>query len=176
MTSGVLRLWRHWRDQRGSATVEFVILFPLVFSMLMMGVEAGYVATQRITLERGMDVALRDVRLGHLPAGASREDFRARICEEAFLLKNCEERLLLEMRVISTTNWQFPSDTAPCIDLNATTAPATPFTLGAGSNVMYLRGCYLLRPMFPTTQWGLRLPLDTSGLFALRSTTGFVNE
>lgn len=160
----------------GSATVEFVIVFPVVISMLIMGAEAGFTAVQRISLERGVDIAVRDIRLGNLPEGTTHDEFRSRICDRVIALTNCEERLLLELRVINTNSWQLPDDQSACIDLEESIVPVTPFTVGAGENVMYLRACYLVSPIFPTTTLGLQLPLDSSGMFALRTSTGFVNE
>lgn len=167
---------RFWARSDGTATVEFAIMFPIVISFLIMGAEAGFTAVQRISLERGVDIAVRDIRLGSLPAGTTHDEFRSRICERVIALADCEERLLLELRVISTNTWALPIEQSTCIDLAEAIAPVTPFTVGAGENVMYLRACYLVSPIFPTTTFGLQLPLDSSGMFALRTSTGFVNE
>jgi len=156
--------------------VEFAILFPVFMSFLMMGAEAGYVSLQRVGLDRAINLAVRDVRLNRLPAGSSHDHLRSRICGFAIALPDCETNLLLEMRRIDTQSWTFPTDDSACINLAEDITPATPFTLGAGESIMYLRACYLVRPIFPTTTLGLRLPLDDAGLFALRATTGFVNE
>lgn len=160
----------------GSASVEFVILFPVVFSVFMMGVEVGWIAVQRVALDRAVDLSIRDVRLGRLPAQISHAEFRDRLCAQATLLANCETRLLIEMQRINMTDWSFPAERNACIDLGADIVPATAFSIGASSTIMYLRACYLVRPIFPTTGWGLQLPLDPSGMFALRTTTGFMNE
>ncbi|WP_296479072.1 TadE/TadG family type IV pilus assembly protein [Roseinatronobacter sp.] len=170
------RLRPFLRGADGSATVEFAILFPIVISMLIMGAEAGYTALQRITLERAVDIAVRDVRLGKVEDGTTHDEFRERVCERATLLPGCEDRLLLEMRTINAQTWNFPDELNACIDLAANITPVTPFSLGAGESVMYVRACYLVSPMFPTTALGLKLPLDDAGMFALRATTGFVNE
>lgn len=169
-------LRRFWRRAHGSATVEFVIMFPLVMSMLIMGAEAGWTAVQRISLERAMDLTVREVRLGNLPAHTTHDEFRARVCERSILLGNCNEQLLLEMRRIDTTHWAFPAQRNECIDLAENIIPITAFSVGSENSVMYLRACYLVRPIFPTTTLGLQLPLDASGMYALRTTTGFVNE
>ncbi len=171
-------LRRFLRQRDGSATVEFVIMFPLVISMLMMGAEAGLTSVQRIALERAVDITVREVRLGNLGQNTSHDAFRTMVCdnERTRLLSNCEERLLVEMRRVNGNNWGFLSQQADCIDLADEVAPVTPFTVGEGNSVMILRACYLVRPLFPTTSLGLQLPLDGSGMYALRTSTGFVNE
>lgn len=174
---GLRQAWRRfWHDREGSASVEIAIVLPLVLTLLIMGAEAGNTALQRISLERAVDIAVRDVRLGNLPQGTTHQQFRAHVCDRAMMLAACEERLLIEMRVIQTSNFALPAGDAPCIDLAQPIMPATSFTVGSGENVMYLRACYLMRPIFPTTSMGLQLPLDASGMFALRTVTGFVNE
>lgn len=170
------KLRRFFRRSDGSATVEFAILFPIFMSFLMMGAEAGYVSLQRVGLDRAINLAVRDVRLNRLPAGSSHDQLRSKICEFAIALPDCETHLLLEMRTINTQSWTFPTDTNACINLADNFTPVTLFTLGAGESVMYLRACYLVRPIFPTTRLGLQLPLDDAGMFALRATTGFVKE
>ena len=170
------RLRRFTRQCDGTATVEFAIMFPIVISMLIMGAEAGWTAVQRIALERAMDLTAREVRLGRLPANTSHAQFRTLVCGNSILLADCEERLLLEMREIDDVTWAFPTDRGACIDLADTVTPVTPFTVGSDNSVMYLRACYLVRPIFPTTALGLHLPLDASGMYALRTTTGFVAE
>ena len=167
---------RFWRRTDGSATVEFAILFPIMITLLIMGAEAGFVSLQRVALERAMDLAVRDVRLGVLSPGTTQPEFRARVCERSIMLAGCETRLLLEMRSIDTQTWTLPPRDTACIDLAKDITPATQFTVGAGESVMYLRGCYLVRPIFPTTTLGLQLPLDAAGMFSIRATTGFVNE
>ena len=172
----LLRLRRFGRRSEGSATVEFVIMFPLVISMLIMGAEAGWTAVQRIALERAMDLTVREVRLGTATAPRSHDEFRERLCERSILLADCNERLLLEMRRIDRNSWSFPTEQVDCIDLAQDFTPVTGFTLGSENSVMFLRACYLVRPIFPTTGMGLQLPLDASGMYALRTSTGFVNE
>lgn len=165
-----------WRQCDGSATLEFAIVVPVVLSLLIMGGDAGYTSLQRVALDRAVDVAVRDVRLGSLPQGMTHDAFRTHVCGQAIMLPGCEERLLIEMRVIQTSNFALPDGDAPCINMEEEIAPVTQFSLGAGDTVMYLRACYLMRPIFPTTSLGLQLPLDSSGMFALRTLTGFVNE
>ena len=78
---------------------------------------------------------------------------------------------------IDTQSWTFPTDDSACINLAEDITPATPFTLGAGESIMYLRACYLVRPIFfrpPLSGCGCHLM--TLDCFALRATTGFVNE
>lgn len=48
--------------QDGSATIEFVILFPGLMMLFLMGFEAGYYMVRNVSLERAVDMTVRDVR------------------------------------------------------------------------------------------------------------------
>ncbi|TVS04055.1 MAG: hypothetical protein EA407_05150 [Rhodobacteraceae bacterium] len=173
----ITRVWRRFgQSETGSATIEFVVLFPLVMSILLMGAESGWVMVQRVSLERAVDLSVRDIRLGRLAYGTTQEEFRSELCARANLLSHCDERLLIEMRRIDMQSWNFPQEPARCIDLSEPIAPPTIFTIAGSEALMLLRVCYLVRPIFPTTRLGLQLPLDGSGMFSLRTVSGFVTE
>ena len=57
------RVVRFRRDENGVATIEFVILFTPMIMMMLMGAEAGLLNLRHAMLERGVDVAMRAVRL-----------------------------------------------------------------------------------------------------------------
>ncbi len=170
-------LWcRFVASNAGSATVEFAVMFPVVASLMLMGADSGWLMIQRVSLERAVDLSVRDIRLGRLEYGATQEEFRAQVCERANLLTNCNERLLLEMRRISMSSWNFPEEPTRCIDLSEPITPLTIFTIGGNEDLMLVRACYLVRPIFPTSRLGLQLPLDSSGMYSLRTVSGFVTE
>lgn len=160
----------------GSATVEFTVLFPLLASIMLMGADSGWVMIQRVSLERALDLSVRDVRLGRLDADTTHAEFITQICDHANLLTHCNERLRLEMRRIDTQSWALPQEPVRCINLAEPISPPTIFSIPGNEAVMLLRACYLVRPIFPTTRWGLQLPLDEAGMFSLRSVSGFVTE
>ena len=48
--------------QDGSATIEFVILFPGIMTLFLMGFEAGYYMVRNVALERAVDIAIFTAR------------------------------------------------------------------------------------------------------------------
>ncbi len=59
--ANVMRRFRHNED--GSPTLEFVLLFLPCLMLPVSGVELGLLMTRHVMLERGIDMAVREVRL-----------------------------------------------------------------------------------------------------------------
>ena len=87
------------KRQDGNATIEFVILFPAFMTLFLTGFEAGFYMVRNVMLERAVDIAVRDVRLGNgnVPAFAA---LKKRICDEAGIIPDCMRTLQVEMRNI----------------------------------------------------------------------------
>jgi Flp pilus assembly protein TadG len=58
------RLFRFRRDEEGGIfLVEFCILVPILFGAFMMAVEMGLYSMRQMYLDRGVDIAVRYIRL-----------------------------------------------------------------------------------------------------------------
>jgi Flp pilus assembly protein TadG len=58
------------KEEEGSSTVEFVLYFTVFFFLLSAGIEMAYMNLRHAMLERGVDLATRDIRLssGNIPS------------------------------------------------------------------------------------------------------------
>jgi Flp pilus assembly pilin Flp len=167
-------LRRFRRDDSGAATVEFVIIAPLVFVVVFSVFESGWLMTQYMMLDRGLDLAVRDVRLGIDPE-ADHDSIRDAVCENAHILKDCRNSLVLEMIPIASAA-DVPSTTAPCVDRSSDDKTVTTFSTGTRSAIMYVRACAIIDPIFPGMGLGLQLNKDATGGYALLASAAFVNE
>jgi Flp pilus assembly pilin Flp len=163
------------RDERGTATIEFVVVFPAFVFVLLAGLESGITLTKKVMLERSLDLAVRDLRLGMFE-NPTHPLLRDRICQRSVVLGNCSDDLLLELLVVDKADWTLPTQTAPRIDRSEEIAPLTTFNPGGSNQVILVRACMLIDPLFPTTPMGLGLTLDPSVAFALRTASALVNE
>ncbi|WP_322892771.1 MULTISPECIES: TadE/TadG family type IV pilus assembly protein [unclassified Yoonia] len=163
------------RDESGTSTIEFVIIAPVFFMFLFMGVELGMVMTRQAMLDRAVDISIRALRLGNIQ-DPTLAKLRRSICASTSIIQDCEQNLLLELRRVSTTTWDFPTAPPACIDRTEEIAPVTQITGGGSHDLMILRACLIIDPIFPTSQLGLRLPLDASGGYQMFATSAFVNE
>lgn len=170
------RLRRFGRRDEGSVTVEFAILFPAFIMILLSGVEQGMITLQHAMLERGLDLAVRDIRLGTGTA-PQHDEIKHEICQYAGVLRNCETTLRLEMVQVDLRNGAISlDDTADCVDTSEDVQPVRNFVNGQENELMILRACVKIDPIFPTTGLGKQLVKDGAGQTALLATSAFVQE
>lgn len=169
------RLGRFARSQSGSATVEFVIAFPALIAMLLLSAELGIVTFNDTMLERALDMTVRDIRLGTGTA-PQHDAVKQSICERAAFISDCNANLRLEMVVVDPRNWTgIPAD-ADCIDTSQPITPLRNFINGEENELMVLRACVRIDPLFPTSGLGKTLAEGAGGKYALIATTAFVQE
>lgn len=168
-------LARKARDESGSASVEFVLIFPAYLSMMIMSVELGFVTMRHTLIERGMDIAVRELRLGTgtAPQHAEIKDL---VCENALMVADCKDKLRLEMTPASMFNFRSLDTTPDCTDKADEAKPVREFTPGIPNQVMLLRACYKFEPFFPDEFLGSALTEGTDGEAAIVTMTAFVQE
>lgn len=162
------------RDSSGNATMEFVVLFPFLLYMIFSIAEAGVLMTRTVMLNRGLDIAIRDLRLGLTP-GVTHDDIKDQICDAAFLLGECDAVVLLELSPLPNAA-NFPAGGANCVDRTSDLEPVISFTPGAPSEIMFVRACLIVDPLFPGMGLGAMLPTDASGGYAIVVQSAFMNE
>lgn len=169
------RLFRRAKEEDGTATIEFVIVVPIVVTIFMASVEAGFYMAKHVMMERGLDLVMRDLRLGNLGA-VDHDDLREIICDATPILAHCESILKVEMRPVSTVTFDLPSAPATCIDRGDETEPLTDFSSGGSNEIMIVRVCAVQDPIFPSTGIGLQLRADANGGYQMVTASVFVNE
>ena len=168
------RLGEFGDDTSGNATLEFVIIFPFLMFMILSIAEAGVLMTRVAMLDRGVDIAIRDLRLGLTP-GITHDGLKTKICEAAFLLGGCGDALLLELTPLADVA-SFPTGKTHCIDRTSDVEPTISFVPGARSEIMVVRACVIVDPMFPGMGLGAVLPVDASGGYSIVVQSAFMNE
>ena len=171
---------RFAKEEHGFGTAEFIIIFPVFMMLLLSGYEIGILMTRQTVLERGVDLAVRDLRLGQMSGGADdkldESDVRRAICNFAGIIPDCMNALHIELRQISTTSWNMPNPQADCVDRSENIRPAVAFNPGQANEMMMIRACVIVDPIFPGSGLGAQLPVDASGGYQLISMSAFVNE
>jgi hypothetical protein len=168
-------LSRWLRREDGTATIEFVIFVPIVVTIFMASVEAGFYMAKHVMMERGLDMVIRDVRLGNIP-NVNHNVLRTRICEATPILSDCESILKVEMRPVEMSTFAMPTQPATCIDRGANSEPMADFVPGQPDQLMVVRICAVQDPIFPSTGIGLQLRKDAQGGYQLISASVYVVE
>ena len=107
----IIRSFR--RDEDGAATIEFVILFPAFIAILISSYESGLMMVRNVMLERGVDLAVREMRLGQ-PVPPTFDQLKNIICDNAVIVNDCFNKIQLELQPIDTATWALPT-TAPAL-------------------------------------------------------------
>lgn len=168
-------LRRFLRDEGGNASVEFVLVFPAYLALMLMSIELGFVTLRHTLLERGLDIAVREVRLGTGTA-PQHDDIKDLICENALMIRDCDTTLRLEMRSADIRAFNSLDTTVDCTDSSEPSKPVRDFTPGQQNQLMLLRACLRFDPLFPDEALGSALVKDANGQSSIVSMTAFVQE
>lgn len=169
------RLRRFRRDESGTASLEFVLVVPFFLALMMISIEMGFLTMRATFLERGLDIAAREVRLGTGTA-PQHDEIKQIICNNSVLIRDCESNLRLEMQPTDIRNLSELPQTADCTDLAEPAKPVRQFVPGQQNQLMLLRACLKYNPLFPTAVLGNTLIDDDNGQSSLVAVTAFVQE
>lgn len=175
--SALSRLFaRFFRRQDGTATVEFVVLVPLLFTIFISSLESGLMMVRWVSIDRASDIVIRDLRLGRY-TNPTADTLRRDICSRTFLIENCAENATVEITRINRTTFALPTAGTPCV-LRSTSViqPVTTVVPGQQNDLMLIRVCVTVDAMFPTSAYALPIQYDAQGGYALAVASVYVNE
>ncbi len=172
-----LSLRRFARREDGVAIVENILVLPTLLFLFFASVESGFYMIKQVMFERGLDLTMRDLRIGRLGTTISQNDLRTAICDRTRFLPNCRT----ELRIWTTPVRANVIPTMPHSCGNGGDPDLTPVVgdssdTGSSNEVVFVRVCVLERPIFPGTGIGLRMRGDSSGNYEMVASTIIVNE
>lgn len=170
------RIWQAVRREDGTASIEFVILFPPIMILFLSSFEVSVLMLRSTIFEKAMSTTVRELRLGIVNPKTAAE-LKSTLCARAALLPECMDSMKVELVPISTTSWTFPSAKIQCIDKEANINPAVTVNFGQANDLMLVRACAKVDPFFVSTPWVMDLlPVDGAGEYAVVAASSFVNE
>ncbi|WP_413711648.1 TadE/TadG family type IV pilus assembly protein [Rhizobium sp. Rhizsp82] len=162
------------RDRSGATAVEFALIAPLFFAIIFSTFEAGWMVIEATMLDRAVDLAIRDIRVGATAAAKTQDQIKAAVCNQAIMLPGCASSIVVEMTDISSG--ALPSSNTPCVDRGSNVSPVVAFSPGQRGSIMYVRACFTTDPITPLLGLALSMPKDGKGGYFLSSSSAFVNE
>lgn len=169
-------LRRFRRQEDGSAIViEFVIFIPILFTAFLMATELGIYSMRQMFLDRGLDVAVRYIRL-NTNTVITHKKVKDLICANAGFLEDCDETLRLELVPTNMRTFGALNNNIDCVDTSAPIQPVRGFTLGQAQQLMMLRACVKYKPVFATSGIGRHVSKDGTGRARMTSIAAFVQE
>lgn len=169
------RLKAFRKSENGNATLDFILVLPAFMLIFTSAYEGGVLSTRQVMLERGVDVAVREVRIGIL-LNPTHDSLTERICEAASIIPNCLSNLRLEMVSTDLRDFTPPGADVACVDRAETGTPVLNFNTGLNNEMMILRACALFDPVIPTNGLGKEIPKESGGAYALTATSAYVME
>ncbi|NSX53908.1 TadE/TadG family type IV pilus assembly protein [Parasulfitobacter algicola] len=166
------------RSEDGAATIEFVIMFPVIFSIFLSAYEMGLYMLNNVMLERAADLTVRELRLGN-PNVTSANGLKQELCKNLSIVSDCAETVEVALQPVSTATWSpFPTS-IPCRTRDEPVDPLNEPTVDAGSDndLMFVRFCLKIKPFFgDSLSIGLSTITDANDDLNIFATTAFVNE
>ena len=171
--SKVVRRWLRRED--GTATMEFVLVLPVIMMIFMASFESGLLMTRSIMLEQSVDMTMRELRLGHYPVITNRV-LKTEICARTIIFPDCMNNIKIQMTRVSTASWNIPKEPDSCINRSEPAEAVVNYGAILDNDLMVLRVCVTLQAMFPSTGIALKLPMDSGGGYGLVARTAFSIE
>lgn len=169
-------LFRPFRkDERGLASVEFALFFPLYLSMFFWAAELGILTIKSVMLDHALDVSMRELRLG-LMEDPTQDSLKESICARARIIGNCEDQMMIELQAVSTVTFALPQTPVTCVNNDEEIQPVVTFAPGRQQELMLVRACIVLPVLFPNLIFGRQFFRDSSGGIGIASISSFVNE
>lgn len=137
------------RCKGGSAAVEFALIAPVLFVLLMGLIEAGVVFLGQFMLQDAITDAARLIRTGQVATdGMSKTEFRQYVCDKVSALLSCDSNLQIDVE--SYTDFSASTYTSVLNDDNTLNTDLNNYSTGDVCSVVVVRGFYT---------WGVATPL-----------------
>lgn len=162
-------------DRSGATAIEFAILAPIFIAVLFSTFEIGWLITKSTLLDRALDLAIRQIRVGATSAPTSQAAMAKMICDKLYIISNCKTSLTVEMTKITTAT-DFPANSATCVDRGGSFTPAVSFTTGGRAEIMYVRACLVSDALTPFIGIAFHFTKDSKGGYSIVSSSAFMNE
>ncbi|MBF9034036.1 pilus assembly protein [Rhodobacterales bacterium HKCCE2091] len=163
------------RNDGGTATLEFVIVFPIIMILFIAAFETAMILCRQVMLERALDTTVRLLRLTN-DATVTDDEIREVVCGSTLILHNCNDVLVVDLRVVDQVNYALPSEDSLCVDRDGVVNPANRFDPGAENQLMLIRVCAEVARILPFSGFGLNLTRDDNDNVHMTSASVFVNE
>lgn len=166
-----------WKDETATATLELVIVFPLLMIVFIAAFETALILTRQVMLERTLDMSVRVLRLAQ-GVITDADTVRDTMCTNTNMLPNCDTLLTIDLQLIDRDVYEMPSNNQVCAGRgeNIIIAPDNEFQVGSDNDFLLIRTCLIVDRILPFSGFGLNLTRDDSGGMHMMASTVFVNE
>ena len=161
-------------SEKGAATVELVIVFPFFIGVFVSAFEVAIMNMRAVMLERATDTVVSEIRL-NLGDQPSYEEVLADVCSAAAIIPDCMTKTRIELKRLDPDTWVGISGTVDCVKQDEDIDPD--IDNGSQNDIMMMRVCSIVDPIFPTIGVGRSIPRDPlEGGYRVIASAAFVIE
>ena len=158
---------------KASAAIEFAMIAPVFFILLMGIIENGVIYFAGSTLQFATDNAARYIRTGQASAASmSQSQFRTRICNDISPVLPCDSNLQIDVEAY--TNYTGANFTTPTDSQGNLLTTLNNYQIGAPCSVVLVRSFFTWRVLTPVLS--PFLTNMTTGYHLITATAAFRNE
>lgn len=173
------RARRFLREESGTATLEFCIVFPIVMILFIAAFETSMILIRQVMLERALDNTVRLLRLTNNPS-VTVSEIRDHVCSNTVVLNDCQNVLVVDLREVNQQTYVLPAEDTLCVQRDGSVNPLNAFDSGRGNatenELMLIRVCAEVQRMLPFSGFALNLTRDDNDNVHMTSASVFVNE
>lgn len=142
---------RYFRNRDGATAVEFAIVAGPFFALVLAIVETALVFFAGQMMESSVSEAGRVIRTGQAkpPAGITQTELKQQICEHAVLLRSCEAKLMLDVRVFNDFEESQDELEKPLLDDDDELDVEVQYDPGQGTDIVVVRAFYPWPSLIP---------------------------
>lgn len=162
------------RSERGTMTLEFAFIAPMLLALIMGIIEFGLLALRVTTLDGAVSSASRAIYTGGV---VTREGLEEMICDELTLFSDCRNDIRLQAIELQGFDENPSNVSIECADsTNLNFQPASTFQTGSGGSIILVRVCATVDLILP--YWGLGTFIEKTegGRAQIVSSLAFKNE
>jgi len=136
------------RRRSGSAALQFALVAPVFFILLMGTIETGVIYLGEVTLQNAVDDAARLIRTGQVAAnGTTAAQFRQNICNEISPLLACNSNLQIDVETYA--NFASANYVNPLQADNTLNPALNNYAVGTYCSIVLVRAFYTWQVLTP---------------------------
>ncbi len=136
------------RRKSGSVAIEFAMIAPVMFVLIIGLIEVGVVFIGQFMLQDAINEAARQIRTGQIASlGTTKSQFRQNICDKVGVILSCDSNLLIDVE--SFSSFSTASFTNPLKADKTLNTSLNNYSAGDVCNVVLVRGFYTWNVVTP---------------------------
>lgn len=177
----VFNILKLFAGDRGTATIEFVLMFPACMMFFLIGMERSLTHITKTKLNYAVETTIKDVKSGKM-SNITASAIISEICSKMASPTGCSTAMTVEMNILDTTivpkslatEMKVPDYTNLCGNTSTNSQTTSKMANLAAYDFVLVRVCFVTKVVMPTSISDINFASALPGEHELISTTAFV--